>query len=117
MVDINAANWAKLCAWMEPPPAVPEGVYTRTLSPLGWWRFMPLDNGGKGSWGTCPRNLDACALAEAEIERRGLAYVYTFRLLSQLNYSAATNGFWVIITATPAQRCAAMVAVIEASHA
>ena len=71
----NERNWAKLCAWMEPPPAVPEGVYTRTLSPLGWWRFMPLDNGGRGSWGTCPQTLDDCALAEAEIDRRGLAYV------------------------------------------
>jgi len=59
-------------------------------------------------------SLDACAIAEAEIERRGLRQVYTFQLLNILNYGASEEGFWRIIQATPDQRCEAMLRATEA---
>jgi hypothetical protein len=64
-------------------------------------------------------SLDACAIAEAEIERRGLMIEYEKALI--LNSSCpGTPWVWklraYLIRLTPAQRTAAMVAVIEASR-
>ena len=55
----------------------------------------------------------ACRIAEDEIERRGLRARYTFQLLDSLNYTASMDGFWLILTATPAQRCKAMLAAVR----
>ncbi len=64
-------------------------------------------------------SLDACAIAEAEIERRGLMNGYRRILVNEV----AKEEFWEtdalhirLIRLTPAQRTAAMVAVIEANH-
>ena len=52
-------------------------------------------------------------IAEDEIERRGMRARYTVQLLDSLNYTASMDGFWLILTATPAQRCKAMLAAVR----
>lgn len=65
---------------------------------------------------------DACALAEAEIERRGLASVY-LDSLEDMRFSEIASGRepvtlrYFLLRLTPTQRCAAMLAAIGGGHA
>ena len=98
---------------------------------MGWERFVC--NGGDVVWRGMPpecwpfleedslpdfeHSLDDCALAEDEIEKRGLMIEYEKALI--LNSSCpGTPWVWklraYLIRLTPAQRCAAMLAAIEA---
>jgi hypothetical protein len=111
--DTNAANWTKLCEWMEPKP---ERFAWIPCPPPQWWAPDYVD----GVWVWTPRaqTLDACALAEAEIEKRGLIWKYRTACMSL--WGESTDGedeLLFLIRLAPAQRCAAMVAVIEANHA
>ncbi len=112
--NINAANWAKLCEWMEPKPSSLLGTAANfvDLERVQWWRRKPKTY---TEWIPTLQTLDACALAEAEIERRGLWD----------KYEEALDAMWLVdvgskaeatfmIRLTPAQRCAAMLAAIEA---
>ena len=115
--NINAANWAKLCEWMEPKPISLLGTAANfvDLERVQWWRRKPKTY---TEWIPTLQTLDACALAEAEIERRGLKDAYTFELLNIAGYATTElgTGFWTMIRLISAQRTAAMVAVIEANH-
>jgi hypothetical protein len=116
--DINAANWAKLCAWMEPPPEIPIPPFDywyRKPSPRGWWVLIPRSAEATFIWQGIEPTLDLCALAEAEIERRELwrKYEDALDLMWLQDESSATEATFMI-RLTPAQRCAAMLAAIEA---
>ena len=79
-------------------------------------------NPATGLWLPLPdfaHSLDACAIAEAEIERRGLSESYRVALLSPWKMSPGAgnvvNLAHFLIRLTPAQRCEAMLKAV--SHA
>ena len=116
--DINTVNWEHLCEWMEPKPEAPDHMASRgSRSPGGWWTVVFFDAGVNG-WVPRAQTMDACALAEAEIERRGLwrKYEDALDLMWLRDESSATEATFMI-RLTPAQRCQAMLAAIEVSHA
>ena len=82
------------------------GVYARTQS--GQTAIIP----------DFEHSLDACALAEAEIERRGLSEAY-MRAVAALWRNCVTPSLpanyinWFILRLTPAQRCNAMLAAVS----
>lgn len=59
-------------------------------------------------------SLDACALAEAEIKRRGLQQQYVNAIFTIVAAEPmAWQGVLTLICLTPAQRCEAMLKAIE----
>ena len=121
-IDINAANWERLCEWMEPRPTFEEINDIAALcgkSARGWWGWH--DDYESGDEIVTPRTqtLDACALAEAEIDRRGVWKAYGNAIVDRWQFAEPMVTWCVdyVIRLTPEQRAAAIIAVIEASHA
>ena len=115
--DINAANWAKLCEWMEPRRPNLNQLSIGGITGVQWW--TPKYGMESRAWGWEPRaqTLDACALAEAEIERRGLWHAYRVMLgesWTQIPPDDRPDTADLLLRLTPAQRTAAMIAAIEA---
>lgn len=94
--------------------ATPDGLVQRKLE--------PEEQEGFEGWIEVPdfeHSLDACALAEAEIEKRGLAETYARELIHDLFLDldpTDTAKLKAMAYATPAQRCAAMLKAVEASN-
>ena len=69
-------------------------------------------------------SLDACAIAEAEIKKRGLQEKYLEVIWSEYQPSSGARTNWTMsmefaarcLHLAPAQRCAAMLAAVEASR-
>lgn len=99
---------------------------------MGWFVYKPSNKtrelryrlpDTKRGWSTVPdfeHSLDACALAEAEIVRREMRDCYAWHLQNTWLLECPLPDMltwrnWAIF-ATPAQRCVAMLKVVEASN-
>ena len=58
-------------------------------------------------------SLDACAIAEAEIVRRGYRCDMITAIQQMWQDSLEPSDTWFILQLTPAERCAAMLKVVE----
>lgn len=102
--DINARIAKEVMGW-EPVP------YSADR-----WR---MKHGQERDLPDFEHSLDACVLAEVEIEKSGLMIEYEKALILD---SSCPGTPWVwrlrayLIRLAPAQRCAAMLAAIEANH-
>ena len=112
MSEINARIAREVMGWevVFAPDGLPEGP------------FYLVDGSGfdfpEGSAMPVPdfeHSLDACAVAEAKLDDLGLTrkYYSAIAMMSPLE-PAGQRYTWWLIRLTPAQRCAAMLAAIEA---
>ena len=98
--DVNARIAKEVMGW-EPVPYSAER-----------WR---MKHGQERDLPDFANSLDACALAESEIEKRGLMSGYRRILVNEVGkelcWEADTLQLW-LIRLTPAQRCAAMLKAV-----
>lgn len=78
-----------------------------------WWFEYPLIGKRKTTLPDFEDSLDACAIAEAEIERRGRMEDYSDAIFRRWLNGEGSHGFTrLLIRLTPTQRCAAMLKAV-----
>lgn len=98
---IDAERIKRLARWAGFAQTHPNEQYTHT--PDGWGKnWNPL------------KNIQDATMLEDEVERRGLEEDYILALQDNLYVSGETyRGLWLMIHATPEQRCAAIEKLME----
>lgn len=120
MTTVDNENWAKLCEWMEPKPKVerPGPEWNTALYSAKWW-VPAFTKNGKRYWVPCNQTLDACAIAEAEIERRGLItpFLDALNAVTQKDDDCDDKpphtSRYRLSRATAQQRCRALLKAVE----
>jgi len=107
------ADAATICLWMEARPSLPDCYQHMMHSPQGWWRLGPIPAGGM-LW--YPRLLDLDALCEVEATLMPRLWEHYIDKMVEEDAISGDALSAALLHATPAQKIAALAAVIRTEN-